>query len=242
MGKKIKVTDDKKLAKPHKEGAIIELIQPSIHNQFGLIFFLVPSYSLYHARIADHAYKRLERYQQTILKISPDKTNSRLISDLEFLGKIYQAGFDLVIHTYLAFDYLCLDILRAAYFPQDELTFKKLEGKEVKEKLKHIFTQILNQEPSEKEYSKLVEIENIRHNFIHPKIERIYNAKENEWDKVPLAWVIAGKYKQSYLKTRKMFAGILKKWSKEKVKYQKPGTLTRVKRGIKSLHPFKKPR
>ena len=86
-------------------------------------------------------------------------------------------------------------------------------------------------------YSMLFqELEQIRHAINHPKNENIYNSGKNSWDKVPLAWGVSGKAFKFFDESTKLFNEMYKAWQSVKSIYSKPGNLTGLQRGIKSLH------
>lgn len=244
MGRKIKTVSDPTFAKPHKAGATVELVQPVIHD-LGLIYIGHPYYWGLHAKYANSGYNRLKRYIDQILRQQPNKTNARSVHDFKLISKAYKATCDLVIHCYLCYEYLVLFILTSTLLnitstSEDKDKFKQLEKLNLKEKLKYILEKVFNRPEltKSKGYSMLFqELEQTRHAINHPKNENIYNCGENTWDKVPLAWGLSGKSLKFFEETAKLFNEIYNEWVRVEPKYAKPGTLTGVKRGIKSLHP-----
>ena len=243
MGRKVKTQSDPNLAKPHAAGAVVELVQPAIHD-LGLIYFGHPYYWGLHARFANAGYLRLKRYIDIILQKQPDKANARSIHDFKLIGKAYKATCDLVMHTYLSYEYFTLFILTTVYLnshstEEDKKKFNELEPKELKEKLRHVLVEVIKKPHlvNSLGYSMLFqELEQTRHAINHPKNENIYNCGQNTWDKVPLAWGISGKCLKFFEESVKLFNEIYKEWLKIEPNYSKPGTLTGVQRGIKSLH------
>ena len=240
MGKKLKLVSDPKIAKPHEAGAVIELTQPVLHNQFGAIHFITPQFYPYHFNRAEKAFRELNGFQDKILALPVNSDNSRMISDLELLGNIYDAGFDMVVHLYIGFDHFLLDMLMNVINDQERR--KQMNKWEAMMRLNYVLKNIINRKDfiNSSGYSKFAEIETKRHAFNHPTTRRIYNGNLGQWDEVPLAWIISGKYKEAYEEARKLFEELNKIWEVEKEKYKKPGTLINVQRGIKSLHPVKK--
>lgn len=251
MGRKAKIKSDPNLAKPHAAGAKIELVQPAIHD-LGLIYIGHPYYWSLHARYANAGYRRLKKYIDNILQKQPDNSNVRSVHDFELISKIYEATCDEVIHTYLSYEYFTLFVLTVVYLnpsssEEDKKRFAEIENKELKDKLRHILTDIIK-EPNlinSSGYSMLFqELEQIRHAINHPKNENIYNCGNNTWDKVPLAWGVSGKSLKFFEESAKLFNNIYKSWQRVEPNYSRPGTLTGVQRGIKSLHTsfMKKPK
>jgi hypothetical protein len=239
MGKNLKLVSDPKLAKPHEAGTVVELTQPVLHNQFGVVNFITPKFHPYHLNRAEESFKKLESLENKILELPINSDNARMIADLSFLGEIYNCGFDLVVHLYLGFDHFLLDMLSTVYLDQQRR--KQANDWKTMIRLNHVLKKVLNRNDliSSSGYAKFVEIKIVRHAFNHPTTRRVYNGNVGQWDEVPLAWIISGKYKKAYKESRKLFEELNKIWEVEKEKYKRPGTLN-VQRGIKSLHPVKK--
>ncbi len=242
MAKKLRFISDPALAKPHEAGAVVELIQPVLHLQFGAIHYLSPKMYPYHFHEANVAFEKLETFQEKILECPIGTDNGRMITDFDFIGDIYRYGFDAIVHTHLAFDHLALDILMIAY--QDNTEQRKVwNHSEMLRRVHHVIKKILNRADilGTKEYAALAEIEQRRNAFNHPTSRRTYNGDAGTWDEVPLAWIISGKYKDVYLGATKLFEQLYELWDAEKGKYDRPGTIT-GQRGIRSLDPAKKPK
>lgn len=237
MAKKLRLVSDPALAKPHEAGAVVELTQTLLHVQFGAIHYLSPKMHPYHLKEANIAFEKLESFQEKILALPILPGNARMISDMDFLGEIHRYGFNLVVHTYLAFDHFLLEILMVAY--QNNPDARKLwNDRDMLGRVNHVIKRVLDKKElfQSKEYAGLADIEQRRHAFNHPTARRVYNGDLGAWDEVPLAWIISGKYKDPYLGAMKLFEELHALWEAEKGKYDRPGTLT-VERGIKSLHP-----
>jgi hypothetical protein len=178
------------------------------------------------------------------LQKQPDKTNVRAVHDLQLISKAYKATYDLVIHSYLTYEYFSLFVLTSVYLnvsasDEDKEKFTQLESKELKEKLKHILTDVIKKPElvNSAGYSMLFqELEQTRHAINHPKNENIYNCGKNTWDKVPLAWGVSGKALKFFEESAKLFNETYKVWSTVEQTFSKLGNLTGVQRGIKSLH------
>ncbi len=251
MGKKVRTQSDPTLARSHQAGARIEIVQPAVH-ELGLIHFGHPYYYALHARYANSGYRRLKKYIDKILQQQPDHANIRSVHDFTLINKLYKATYDLVVHTYLAYEYFTLHILTAAYlYPGateiDKKKFTDLEPQELKEKLRHILTDIIKRPElvGSQGYSMLFqELEQIRHALNHPKNNTVYNCGQNSWDRVPLAWGISGKSLKFYENSVELFNALYKSWKSVELSYAKPGILTGVQRGIKSTQTsfVKKPK
>lgn len=240
MARKIKFTSDPDLARPHKKGAVVEAVQPSLHNVFGTIHILWYRYWLFHAKKADDSFQKLKKLEAKLLKIPVNTANIRLLSDKKLIDKIYFTGFDLVVNVVLTVEYLSEEIFRISKAKPRKGNYDKFT---TSEKLKWIGEDVLGIKDitDRVAYDKFIEMESLRHAVMHPKQETVYNAKEGEWDKVPLAWFVSGKWKEAYTKWEELLEELIANWEKIRQKYKKPGTLTGVKRGIRSEEPVKLP-
>ncbi|MEM2121945.1 MAG: hypothetical protein QXU20_04795 [Candidatus Woesearchaeota archaeon] len=209
-----------------------------------MIYVGHPYYWGMHARYANNGYKRLKKYIDLILQKPPNEANVRLVQDFQLINKVYKATCDLIIHSYLTYEHFSLFVLTSIYLnvsasEKDKKKFAELEQKELKEKLKHILTEIIKKPElvNSSGYSMLFqELEQTRHAINHPKNENIYNCEKNAWDKVPLAWGMSGKALKFFEESTKLFNEMYKSWKTIEKKYSKPGILIGVQRGIKSLH------
>lgn len=242
MGKKIRDISDPTLAKGHKKGAKVMWVHPCLHDKFGKIMFAWPHYWLFNYRIARKAHQRLKKYQNEILNIEISNSNDRHIYDSDFIEKLYRAGFELTANIYISFEHLTLEIIRGVY-RNDERTRKKLLNSELKVKLNHIVKKIFFSPDlvSHSGYVKLFsEFENKRHAFNHPLEDNVYNISHN-WDLVPLAWIISGKYESGFKEIEKFLEIISTRWQEYIKENDKPAKINII-RGIKSGHQYKKPR
>lgn len=244
MGKKIKVISDLKLAIPHNSGAKVMAIQPSLHDQLGLIYIGQPIYSDIHFNIAEKASKRLLRYDKQLLAIPIETSDARLLKNIVLVEKIYRAGLELTTNTYLALDHLSLQILSAIYLPHDQKRYALFEALDLSKRVKYVFKHIFKNPKSIQAQGYVFffgDIKNMRHSFNHPTRERINNTHDGQWDAVPLAWVVSGKYKNAYKHARGFLIEMNQAWELVKPQYDRPVTLN-ITRGIKSFHSYKKPK
>ncbi|MCW1888285.1 MAG: hypothetical protein KIH67_001910 [Candidatus Moranbacteria bacterium] len=243
MGKKIKIESDPNLAKSHEAGAIVELTQPALHSQFGLVHYLSFQIHIFQIKIAEKYFKDLENSQGKILEAEIKPGNMRLITDPELLMDIYQSGLGLMVNTHLAFDCFLFHALLNV-FKEDPIKVAELNSKEWDTiKKLGVFLKLTNNENliNSDGYTAFIQIKEKRDAFSHINSDRYYNAKDGEWDEVPLAWIVSGKYKNPYKKAVVFLEELMDIWDKEKSKYDKPGEISGLVRGVSSLHSVKNP-
>lgn len=242
MGRIISDLSDPNLARSHKKGAKVAWMQPCLHDQYGKIMYMWPNFWVLNFRIAERAYKRLTSYEKEILNIEISRSNDRHIYDVKLIDKIYRAGFELVANTYICFEHLTLVIIRGVY-RDDEKHRLELQKKELKDKLKHILKEILSSPDLIKHrgFAKLFsEFEVKRHAFNHPLESNVYNVSK-DWDTVPLAWIMAGKYHDGFKAITDFLGELSKMWDKYQKDHDHHTKINIITRGLKSGHQFKRP-
>ncbi len=146
-----------------------------------------------------------------------------------------------VANIYICFEHLTLEIIRGVH-RHDEETHSRLLNKELKEKLSYILKDVLKSPELIKSdgYVRLFsEFEAKRHSYNHPLEKNVYDVTK-DWDNVPLAWIVAGKYHKGFKAIKVFLFEVAKLWDKYQKDNTKHVTLS-IKRGIKSAHQFKKP-
>lgn len=243
MGKKIQIESDANLAKSHEAGATVELTQPSLHPRFGLIHYLSFQIHIFQIKISEKYFENLERSQEKVLETEVGPGNIRLITEPELLMDIYQNGLGLMVNTYLAFDCFLFHAL-LNIFKEDTVKLAELNSKEW-DTIKKLgeFLELTNNKHlvNSDGYTAFIQIKEKRDAFSHINSDRYYNAKDGQWDEVPLAWIVSGKYKDPYKKATVFLEKLMSIWDKEKPKYDKPGVISGLVRGMSSLHSVKNP-
>lgn len=74
----------------------------------------------------------------------------------------------------------------------------------------------------------------------HPSETRLWNCDTNDWKNVHLSWILSGEIVSSFNKIVKFVNPIYKSFEDYTNNNQIPGTLTGLKRGLKSNDPIKK--
>src|ERR1700745_2689662 len=92
MGRKIKVVSDPTLAEPHAAGASVRVLQPLLHEPFGLLYIIWPCYWRIHVTAAIAGLEQLKIMEDKIFELPIDKSNSRIISNIEFICQLFTNG------------------------------------------------------------------------------------------------------------------------------------------------------
>jgi hypothetical protein len=233
MGRKIKVISEPTLAEPHAAGASVQVLQPSLHDPFGLLYITWPCYWTIHVTAAVTGLKDLKLANARILELQIDKSNSRLISDIEFIRQLYTNGTRVITDIILAFEHIVLEIERIAKLPMI-IHNTNLNERLVRASKSIQFSDI----PASHSYERFAEMQTIRDAIMHPSEDNVYNV---DWPKVPIAWIASNKCIVSCEHCIGLLLKLAEKWQIHKRNYEKPATVT-VRRGIKSQHSTKKNR
>lgn len=194
MGKNTKLHSNPALAKAHEVGANVAVTQILAHAQYGSIGYLwTPRLWSYHHEIAVQACDRLRALHQEVLKLDIGPGNMRLIHDPDLLVAVYQAGSEMVSNAVRSAQHLTQDMER---LNPDKSTLKAAT---IEDRLKEAAAlHELDPHIDAPDYQGLVEINGVRDAIEHPKVANTYQGGQNEWDKVPLAWMISDRSLQAF--------------------------------------------
>lgn len=110
-------------------------------------------------------------------------------------------------------------------------------GERIKEAFQRAGLQVTT---SGKGYSALREILEQRDAIEHPKQENVFNSHPNNWDHVPLSWLLTERALAAFERWSAWFDQATKQWAQHPVHVPRKVTLT-VERGQKSTRQAKKP-
>lgn len=168
-----------------------------------------------------------------VLKLPLDASNMRNIFDLDFLEDIYCAGTDMVSHAVRAIQHL-----------GERMECKmgsELQATTAMERIKEATTFLgINNHSDHPGYQGFTELLQIRDAIEHPRASNIYGVG-NDWDKVPLAWMLSERGLQAYERFRTWFDLLVTDWESYCTAHPQPTTLS-IERGIESTLPSKKPK
>ncbi len=239
MGKNLNLKVAKSVDRSYPAGSGVMFIQHSLTN-LGIVSFQgqAPLYD-YHADLANKAYRKSFKLHDKVLQLPVEEpSNFRTLED-KLLAQVYKAGSDLVMNTYLMFEHFSRFMLGHNYLPGNETTYFALEDTELKEKLKHVVTQILNKNEllQHEGYGVLFsDWERIRHAINHPKFENLYSADRAMWDNVPIAWFVAGKHLDAFHDLTVFFKNLLETWQLHASQIVRPGTINNVEPVVSGVH------
>jgi hypothetical protein len=232
MGRKTALKSNSALAKPHALGARINVIQILPHAQYGAIAYLWPAHWTFEVHLADESCTKLKDLHLEVLKIPLDASNMRNIFDLDFLEDIYCAGTDMVSHAIRATQHLGERMEREMG--------SELQATTAMERIKEAASFFdINDYSDHAGYQGFKELLRVRDAIEHPRASNIYRVG-NDWDEVPLAWMLSERGLQAYERFRSWFDLLVTDWDAYCVAHSRPKRLT-IERGIESKLPSKKP-
>jgi hypothetical protein len=233
MASKIKLESDLSLARVHKQGALVEVVQASLHSNYGLIYTLWPKYWVLHAQTAEKHYNRLKKIDLKILQVEVRSDGSRVL-DEKLTKMLYTEGVGLALNVELMVEHFCLEVKRTA-----KVDFQDRD--DTSQKLLLVLSEIdyrdIRQDPGYQSFGHLL---HCRHNITHPTLNNTYDGTNGStWDEVPLAWIASGKAIKAWEEFAPLFEDICRYWGEyAHENFAAPATLT-LQRGMKSKHSFK---
>ncbi|MHB1130564.1 MAG: hypothetical protein ACYC06_11110 [Ilumatobacteraceae bacterium] len=234
MGRKPKFKSNPALAKPHAAGAPICVMQELVHAQYGPIAYRWPQHWAFEIHLADESCDRLAALHLEVLELPLNASNMRNIFDIDFLEDIYCAGTDMVSHAIRAIQHLGERMEREMG--------SELKAATAMERIKEATSFFgINDYSEHASYQGFVELLPIRDAIEHPRAANIYGVG-NDWDKVPLAWMLSERGLQAYERFRTWFDLLVTDWESYCTAHAQPTTLNIVERGIESTLQSKKPK
>jgi L-rhamnose mutarotase len=239
MGKKIVTKTNTKTSTSHPAGAKVTWLQP-VYGEHGNMH--TKRYRLWTILRADaeELYIQLNELQLQINQINPSAINGfRELHDEahnDLMEAYIKAGYKFIESIYLMFQDLTSEVIGHFLLPGEEEKYKEINGRDLNQKLEYVCKIVLEDKAlvGHSGYIALFsEFEIRRHALNHPDAWNTYNASDNDWDKVPLAWLLSGRYKKNYERIDDLLEILMPAIEKKYKELERPGTITAV-RGIVS--------
>lgn len=239
-GNKLKNESDPLLAREHKEGAVVELVQPAKDNKWGRYYF---NHYRRHYLLLNEARKHYNRtiyYLSKCRKIEVDAQRGTRHIDDNLKEKLDLHSMQFLILLKLGYEYMTLEMLPSV----DYIQFKKQgiprenwDILELNDRLNALVKRLSIKRPIP---SKLLEFFLRRDIVEHPQSDRLYNATENGWKNNHLAWILSGEIDAVLTEIVNFTNEVIETFEKYNKDNPIPGTLEGVKRGLKATDPYKK--
>jgi hypothetical protein len=210
-------------------------VQLAGHTRFGTIAYTWPKHWAYHYDAATEAFNDLGKLHEELVRLPVGPDDMRTVSDIELLGRIYDAGVRLVVGVVLTVQHLCEEIERwTKTGPSGSTIEDRLAGPGV--------TDVVGTLKTQPGYAALHEIIERRDAVEHPREDNVYNGDDTGWDRVPLAWFISDRSLKAFETYQTWITESIEIWEEKKANWpQSPTTLEVGVRGVRSTHQFKKP-
>ncbi|MFA5774689.1 MAG: hypothetical protein WC864_04840 [Ilumatobacteraceae bacterium] len=202
------------------------------HAQYGAIAYRWPQHWAFEISLADESFDKLAALHLEVLALPLDESNMRNIFDLDFLKKIYCEGTDMVSHAIRAVQHLgqTMEIRMG----------RELEATTALERIREAASCFgINDYSGHPSYEGFTELLQIRHAIEHPKASNVFRVG-NDWDKMPLAWMLSERGLQAYERFRTWFDLLVTDWENYCTANAQPASFD-LERGIESTMPSKKP-
>lgn len=225
---------DPALARSHQAGASVVCVQPSEHARLGTIFVTWPKYWAFHYEDSHEGHERLQAAHEEVLSIAPDEERAtRLVNDIDLVGRIYRAGVQLVLGSVLAVQHLCREI-------ENVTQMNWQDGSTLGDRIAHVGeVSGLGNIKALDGYEGFVELWKQRDAVEHPKPQNTYDASGN-WDRVPLAWLVSERPLESFAGFSAWFEELVERWEERRQELARPGIIQAEGRGMRSRRQFKK--
>jgi hypothetical protein len=232
MGKKTNLKSDPASARPHDAGSQISVLQVLVHDQYGTIAYLWPRHWALHMNSALLARDELLASHGTVLALPVGSDDMRSIYDLDLIQRLYQEGCQMVLESVLAVQHFCEEIERGTGTPPSDA--------ELTERLESALSAAgIAIDKKSADYAAFVELLKTRNAIEHPKPSSTYSGDANDWDRVPLAWLISDRSLKAFAKFEELFGDLVDRWQERSATLAQPSTLT-VERGLRSTRQHKK--
>jgi hypothetical protein len=236
MGTKSNSVSNPDLAKPHAAGSVVRILQNAEHGQWGTISFEVRRLWILHRRLATDGYNQLVKLHQEVLRAPVGSSNSRILTkddDPDLTALVYAAGTQMVLNTVLTMQHFCHEVERTLRLDANQSTLAV--------RIKETFTRAdLKLPAGSRGYAALREILERRDAIEHPKNENTFNSHPNDWDRVPLSWLLTERSLRAFLYWHEWFTETIDEWEAHPERQPRRRTLT-VERGKMSTRQTKKP-
>lgn len=240
VGSKLKNASDLSLAKSHKEGAVVELVQPAKDNRWGRYYFI--HYKRYYLLLNESRkhYNRALLYLKKCRQVPVnEKTRTRHISD-DIRDKLEVHSMQYLMLLKTGYEYMTLEMLPSIdHIQQAKQGIPKTEWDKVEllDRIKELKSKL----PISRDIPEsLFPLFDRRDIVEHPTSERLYNCSENGWKNNHLAWVLSGDMEGTMEKIVHFTNEVIEVFEKYVKDNPIPGTLEGVVRGLKSTDSYKK--
>ncbi|MDP1851485.1 MAG: hypothetical protein Q8K48_03610 [Candidatus Planktophila sp.] len=234
MGRRTRLRGNPTLAKDHAAGATVIYTQNLVHDPWGGIAYHWPFFWDFEKHLTNVAADELKQLQQEVFDIPLGTSNTRTITNLDLLVRIYGAGADMVSHAVRSVQYLAQSM--------ESWKDANYESEVATERLRKATELIgLNNHQSDAGYQGLTEMLRVRNAIEHPKGSTIYQGDPGRWDEVPLAWMISDRGLKAYERYSSWFVLLAADWSGYCEAHPMSLNLDGLVRGVESIVSSKKP-
>ncbi len=242
VGSKLKNESDPSLAKEHKAGAVVELVQPAKDDRWGRYYF--NHYQRYWNILNESRrhYNRALIYLKKCRQLPVDtKTQNRHVPE-ELRDKLEMHSMKYLVLLKMGYEYMTLEMLPSIdHIQEAKQGIAKTDWDKV-DLLKRISSLKSKLSISKDVPDCLFPLFDRRDIVEHPNQERLYNATANGWKNNHLAWVLSGDMEGTMEKIVDFTSEIIKVFDEYVKNNPIPGTLEGVVRGLKASESYKNPK
>jgi hypothetical protein len=239
VGQKLRDESDPSLARVHKEGAVVQKVQPAKDNRWGRYYF--NHYQRYYLILneARKHYNRTIYYLKQCRKVKVDEVRGTRHVEDSLRDKLEIHSMQFLILTKLGYEYMTHEMLPSVDYIQYKIQGILREDWDKVELLDRLKALVTRLNIKTKIPPKLFELFDRRDIVEHPLSYRLYNSTENGWKNNHLAWILSGEVDGVWTEIINFTNEIIETFANYVKNNPIPGTLG-IKRGLKSIDPYKK--
>lgn len=244
MGKKIRTSSDASKDKGHPAGSVVMMIQPS-YGEHGNVHSKNYRQSIIYWQRTNELFNELTSLHKKVYQVAPSDSGFRdlyLQEHDQLMYEYFVTGASFINCVWLTYQHFANEALGHFFLhpdkpPENTDKYNEINKKDLAQKMKFIHRQIIGDDTLQTHpgYDAIVgKFEQMRNNINHPTQSNSYNAGDNEWDTVPLAWLLCGQFKAMFEDIRKYTETLFSSWHVKEKELQKPGTINITQRGLVS--------
>ncbi len=234
MGQGTKLTSTG-VGKQVETGWQCAVTQILIHKPLGAVAYPQPRYWACHMNLCHEAYERLLELHAQVEAIPPADSNMRLVFDEPLLFHVYGVGTAMVSNAVRSIQHLAQGMEQASGTQLGSVT--------VTERIREATALLgLSSHIDHAGYHGFCEMVQIRDAVEHPQASNVYQCDPNDWDKVPLAWLLSDRSLTAYVGYRMWVDVVAADWEAWLAVNKSAAVTLTVERGVESEYSVRNPR
>lgn len=211
------------------------LVQPCVHDLYGVLSVAQPTHWAIHFASAQVLRGKLAELDAQIELLPVDSSGSRSVTDARLVRDLYLVGTGLAVQKVLGLHHLVLWL--------EQLSPANIGKADTTARLGAALTRLGYRVDLKTgvRYTRLCEIDTMRHLIEHPTPENIYATDPSAWEGVPLMWIASGRAASAFDVANPFLREVVT-FARECEERRTGSRTLQVQRGMKVLNQARKPR